>query len=78
MPILLEEVFSLYEALKRGEDLRLPASRPYSDYVGWLQRQEPSDSEIFWRDNLAGFTAPTSLPTEHVGEGVGPHRNELR
>jgi amino acid adenylation domain-containing protein/non-ribosomal peptide synthase protein (TIGR01720 family) len=70
MPILMEEVFSLYEALKRGEDLRLPASRPYSDYIGWLQRQEPSDSEIFWRDNLAGFTAPTSLPTEHVGEGT--------
>jgi amino acid adenylation domain-containing protein/non-ribosomal peptide synthase protein (TIGR01720 family) len=70
MPILMEEMFSLYEALKRGEDLRLPASRPYSDYIGWLQRQEPSDSEIFWRDNLAGFTAPTSLPTEHAGEGT--------
>ena len=76
MPILMEEVFSLYEALKRGEDLRLPASRPYSDYIGWLQRQEPSDSEIFWRENLAGFTAPTSLPTEHAGEGTGTNYDE--
>lgn len=38
-----------------------PAPRPFQDYVAWLQQQDIAAAERFWRDNLAGFEAPTSL-----------------
>lgn len=61
-PLVLEEVFSLYEALRAGRDLTLPERRPYRDYIEWLLARDLSADERFWRETLAGFTAPTPLP----------------
>ena len=42
----------------------------FREYVHWLRRQ-PND-ELFWREHLRGFTAPTPLPVSHAtGEGFG-------
>ena len=40
VPLVLEEVFALYEAFCRGEDLRLEPRRPYRDYIGELLAQD--------------------------------------
>ncbi|HYG64822.1 MAG TPA: amino acid adenylation domain-containing protein, partial [Thermoanaerobaculia bacterium] len=61
LPILLREVFSSYAAALRGEALALPRTRPFRDYIEWLLRQDSAASEAYWRQALAGFTAPTSL-----------------
>jgi condensation domain-containing protein len=61
VPILLGEVFAYYEALRRGEELKLEPARPYRDYISWLHRQDLSRAETFWRDYLKGLTAPTPL-----------------
>jgi amino acid adenylation domain-containing protein len=61
-PILLAEVFGLYEAAVSGRELRLDRARPYGEYVAWLQKQDPKKTEEFWRARLAGITAPTPLP----------------
>ena len=45
-------------------ELHLELGRPYGDYIAWLQRQDLSQAELFWRQTLKGFTTPTSL---HVG-----------
>ncbi|WP_166360185.1 non-ribosomal peptide synthase/polyketide synthase [Pseudomonas akapageensis] len=37
-------------------------SRPYADYIGWLQRQSAEANQAFWRGQLAGWSAPTPLP----------------
>ncbi|HEY6804760.1 MAG TPA: amino acid adenylation domain-containing protein [Pyrinomonadaceae bacterium] len=37
-------------------------SRPYRDYVTWLQQQNLEQAESYWRKSLDGFTEPTSLP----------------
>src|SRR5579872_3617393 len=55
------EVFSCYKAFCRGDIFPLPASRPYSDYIAWLQQQDLSQAEAFWRETLHGFTASTPL-----------------
>ncbi|HEY9871799.1 MAG TPA: amino acid adenylation domain-containing protein [Candidatus Obscuribacterales bacterium] len=60
-PILLQEVFSVYAALCRGDNLSLPLPRPYRDYIVWLQQQNLADAEAFWRENLEGFATPTSV-----------------
>lgn len=81
-PLVLEEVFNLYDALRAGKDLTLPNARPYRDYIEWLLARDLSADEKFWRESLAGFTAPTPLPVspsslgkrELGGEGVEEFR----
>ncbi len=61
VPLLLKEFLSLYEAFDKGQELDLERSRPYRDYIEWLQRQDLSQAELFWRQFLKGFTSPTPL-----------------
>ena len=68
LSLLLKEVFALYKAFSQGQDLHLVRSRPYRDYIAWLQQQNLSQAEAFWRQALKGFTAPTPLV---VGKAVG-------
>jgi surfactin family lipopeptide synthetase C len=59
--VLTREVWALYEAYCAGRELRLPPVRPYSDFIAWLQRQDPSRAEFFWRRVLKSFGAPTKF-----------------
>lgn len=60
-PIVLNEVFAIYDALCRGENLQLPSPRPFRDHIDWLQAQDWTRSEAFWRDKMKGFTVATNL-----------------
>jgi amino acid adenylation domain-containing protein len=76
---LLREVFTFYEAFRQGEEMELPLPRPYRDYIDWLQRQDFSRSEAFWRQTLKGFTAPTPLVVDHTpgtGGDEGTHQDD--
>lgn len=68
LALVLKEVFAVYRADCRGEELHLESSRPYSDYIAWLQRQDMNQAEQFWRRTLSGFTAPTPLVVDHSPE----------
>jgi amino acid adenylation domain-containing protein/non-ribosomal peptide synthase protein (TIGR01720 family) len=65
LPLLLQEIFVLYTAELGGGEPRLPARRPYRDYIAWLADQPLGATEAFWRRTLRGFTAPTSLAVDH-------------
>ncbi|MEH2041209.1 non-ribosomal peptide synthetase [Nostoc sp.] len=60
-PLLFNEVFTYYEAFSAGQELCLPLSRPYRDYITWLKRQDISAAEAYWRQMLGGIDAPTQL-----------------
>ncbi|MBE2202016.1 MAG: amino acid adenylation domain-containing protein [Anaerolinea sp.] len=69
MSLLLQEVFAYYQAFSQNRQISLPRSRPFRDYISWLQQKDLSEAENFWRHTLKGFTAPTPLlfgqtPTE--------------
>lgn len=66
--IIFKEVFSLYEAFRQGQDrdLHLESSRPYRDYIVWLQQQNSSQAEAFWRKTLSGVRTPTKLRIEQI------------
>lgn len=68
LPLLLGEVFAFYEAFRQGEDLRLETPRPYREYINWLQRQDVARAEAFWREHLAGLSAPTPLTVDRAAE----------
>jgi amino acid adenylation domain-containing protein len=59
--LLLQELFVDYQALTQGENLQLQKTRPYRDYIAWLQKQDLSKAEIFWQQYLKDFTTVTSL-----------------
>ncbi|HEY3582016.1 MAG TPA: condensation domain-containing protein, partial [Pyrinomonadaceae bacterium] len=59
--LLLNEVFTFYEAFHAGRELHLEMPRPYRDYIAWLGQQDLSQAESFWRQLLQGFNSPTVL-----------------
>jgi amino acid adenylation domain-containing protein len=59
MQIILKEVFALYEANYRGESLSFTPSRPYRDYIIWLQEQDLEQAKDFWQKTLQDFEYPT-------------------
>jgi microcystin synthetase protein McyB len=62
-PIVINEVFAVYEANQQGKDIVLAPPRQYQNYIEWLNRQDFSKSESFWRRSLEGFIAPTPIDT---------------
>jgi amino acid adenylation domain-containing protein/non-ribosomal peptide synthase protein (TIGR01720 family) len=68
-PVLLREFSEAYDALCAGRAPALPPARPYSSYLAWLQRRDPERAEVFWREELRGFAAPTPLSVTRPGRG---------
>ncbi|HEY6802282.1 MAG TPA: condensation domain-containing protein [Pyrinomonadaceae bacterium] len=71
--LLLNEIAAFYDAFRQGKQISLGPSRPYGDYIAWLQQQDLSQAEAFWRRTLKGFTAPTPFGVDHpVEAGAKP------
>ncbi len=65
-PIVLNEVFACYEAYSAGREVQLEPSRPFRDYIEWLQHLDLPKAERYWRQQLSGFSAPTPLVVDNV------------
>src|SRR5438876_6580645 len=68
--LLLQEVWNCYEALCQHQQVRLKASRPYRDYIAWLQQQDSAQAETYWRQMLSDWDTPTSLGVDHPPTGT--------
>ncbi|MEO5730187.1 MAG: condensation domain-containing protein, partial [Byssovorax sp.] len=73
LPLVVKEVFALYEAYAKGKEPRLDRVKPYGDYIGWLNKQGLAGAEAFWKKTLAGFTAPTPFRVDHPANEGDPH-----
>ncbi|MFZ5918976.1 MAG: amino acid adenylation domain-containing protein [Chloroflexota bacterium] len=71
LPVLLQEIFAFYETLRSGRELHLDPPRPFRDYIAWLRRQDMAEAEVFWRQTLQGFTAPTPLTVDRYAGPAG-------
>jgi amino acid adenylation domain-containing protein len=63
--IVLKELLTFYQTNGHAPPL-LPRSRPYKDFIAWLERQDLAKAETFWRESLKGFNSPTPLPAGSV------------
>ncbi|HEX6292209.1 MAG TPA: amino acid adenylation domain-containing protein [Herpetosiphonaceae bacterium] len=61
MSHVLAQVLACYTAWRGGAAAALESSRPYREYIAWLQQQDLARAEAYWRQRLAGFTNPTPL-----------------
>lgn len=59
LQLILKDFALLYDAACRGQAITLEPVRPYGDYIAWLQQQDLSQAEDFWRRTLRGMIAPT-------------------
>ncbi|MDQ7803079.1 non-ribosomal peptide synthase/polyketide synthase [Amycolatopsis sp. A133] len=59
---IFTEVCEQYAAITEHRVPRVPAHRPFRDYLGWLAAQDVTAAEDHWRSVLSGFAAPTPLP----------------
>jgi thioesterase domain-containing protein/acyl carrier protein len=66
--LLLREVLSLYAAFAQGRQDEPPRAVPFRSYIAWLQKQDMSAAEEYWRGLLAGFRQPTPPLAEAAGE----------
>ncbi|MBF0153441.1 MAG: amino acid adenylation domain-containing protein [Magnetococcales bacterium] len=75
--ILHEESFRIYTALLKNEAHRLPTPVPFVTYIQWLERQDKSAAESYWRRYLTGYQQAVSLPDCHA-DATTPFQAEER
>jgi amino acid adenylation domain-containing protein len=61
LPLIIKDFFACYQALIQGQEPHLERPRPYRDYIEWLQQQDLTKAELFWRAKLKGLAEPTPL-----------------
>ena len=66
MPVVFGELFATYEALVAQQEPKLLAAPRYQDFIGWLTRQDEQAAFDFWRNYLAGFSAPTPITVRNA------------
>ena len=71
VPILLQELFTVYQDRLQQQDPKLPDSRPFRDYVAWLGEHDTAAAEAFWRDRLAGYDEPARLSIDATTTATG-------
>src|SRR5579885_1840844 len=64
--LVFKEAFAHYSAIREGREPELEPTRPFKDYIAWLQKQDPAAAEAFWRESLKGFKSPTPLVVDRV------------
>ncbi|MFD9903354.1 amino acid adenylation domain-containing protein, partial [Streptomyces sp. NPDC059063] len=80
---VFDEVCERYAALTAGRRPEAVDRAPFRDYLDWLSRQDVARAQQYWRDALAGFSAPTELPRDrraaeaHDASSAGSVRAEL-
>ncbi|TDV01425.1 non-ribosomal peptide synthetase [Paraburkholderia caballeronis] len=67
--MVLGDVLRAYDALVAGQAPVFDPAPGFQQYVKWLTTQSADDD--WWRTHLAGFDAPTALPS-NVGGGSQP------
>jgi amino acid adenylation domain-containing protein len=77
------EWFEIYDALRRGEEIRLRQAKPFREHVEWIERQDWSRAEAFWKKYFEGVTRTTDYvidrmrPAHFPGDEFARERLEL-
>ncbi|MDY7095050.1 MAG: amino acid adenylation domain-containing protein [Acidobacteriota bacterium] len=68
--LVLDEVFALYDAFRRGDKPELPQRRPFREYVAWLQEQNQDEAQSFWTRTVGGLEGRTDLAVDRLETGA--------
>ncbi|MBE9229036.1 non-ribosomal peptide synthase/polyketide synthase, partial [Phormidium sp. LEGE 05292] len=73
LPLVLKDLWDFYQVILNGKTLERQSLLNYRHYIAWLQQQDVAQSQAFWQEKLANFSAPTPLmvdrPLSHREKG---------
>jgi amino acid adenylation domain-containing protein/non-ribosomal peptide synthase protein (TIGR01720 family) len=78
VPIVLADLLALYDGLRSGRPPLLADPPPFRDHIAWLRRQELQPARRFFRQLLAGFTAPHRLAGDRAAAAAPTLSGERR
>lgn len=59
--IVVQELFKVYNALRKNKSYSLKPVKPYKEYIKWLEQQDKQKSLSYWEEYLAGFEGQTTF-----------------
>ncbi|MCH5586726.1 amino acid adenylation domain-containing protein, partial [Shimazuella sp. AN120528] len=77
MPLLLNELMSIYEAMLKNEPILLPTSRPFADYMKWIAEQDREEAKEYWQKQLEGYDSPVQLSVLDIKKDTQRESGEL-
>lgn len=66
--LLFSEASAFYQAILKGQILRLEPAPSYVDYVKWFEQQDMSEADAYWRRELEGFSEVTPIGVKYIRE----------
>ncbi len=67
-PLVFNQVYNAYKQLCTGiHSFELKPTPPYQNYISWIQQQDMSVVENYWKKYLSGFQSPISID---LGEDI--------
>jgi non-ribosomal peptide synthetase component F len=70
-PVVVGDALHAYRELVARQRPRLLDRRPFRDFVAWSASQDQEAARRYWRQRLAGLTAPTPLGVGHTTGKTG-------
>ncbi|MEC1536488.1 non-ribosomal peptide synthase/polyketide synthase [Bacillus sonorensis] len=74
--IILNELFAIYEAKRKGHDHHLEEPRPYSDYIKWLESQDMEQAQEYWETYLEGYDQKALIPKLRTHSKAGVYKRK--
>ncbi|MBD2494905.1 type I polyketide synthase [Nostoc sp. FACHB-280] len=74
--LVFQEFVETYGILCQGKEPSFAPTRPFKDYIDWLQQQDITKAENFWRQALQGIKAPTPLTYIEKIDKIEPSYNQ--
>ncbi|GEB34858.1 non-ribosomal peptide synthase/polyketide synthase [Brevibacillus parabrevis] len=65
--VLLHKLLTYYAALRKGEPIPREATKPYSEYIKWLDKQNKDEALAYWQNYLAGYDHQAAFPKKKLG-----------
>ncbi len=59
--IIYEEFYHIYKALLTDSAVNLPITKPYKNYIQWLDQRDRDESRDYWNQYLQGFDKVTPI-----------------
>ncbi|MCV6637686.1 amino acid adenylation domain-containing protein [Candidatus Albibeggiatoa sp. nov. NOAA] len=66
LSLVLKDVATAYANITQGKNVSFEPEHAYRHYIAWLQQQDKAAAQTFWQQQLADFSAPTSLRADTV------------
>lgn len=74
--LIISDLFEVYGKTMRHEAYELQDTRPYSDYIRWLEAQDREAGEKYFAEYLAGYEEKVYIPRLSHAGAAQPYQRE--